>query len=370
MGGNMALQVKNSDVITAGLAVDLGTADSLYVAAGVTIQNTNTTNEYDVAIESWGDSQSVELDGTALSYGMTIQLGSNPAVNHGAYVHIGESGFVQSDFAQGVVLLSSDSHIDNEGQIHGATSGVAIWSAGAEPDSTQALIVNSGHIYGAVNGIYLDSSERTTVRNSGVIEGGEYAFTAPAAGAIKLINSGLMDGNVSLGSGDDRYDGSHGEVDGYVFGYDGNDILIGGEEGELLYGGNGKDKISGGAGDDLLWGNAGADRLAGGEGADTFYYLERNESATKAARDFITDFSRADDDIISLVQMDAKSGTDKDDAFKFIGAGDFSGKQGELRYEFSGQSTFIYGNLDSDSNPEFVIELSGRIKLVAGDFLL
>jgi Ca2+-binding RTX toxin-like protein len=365
----MVLQVITADTVTAGLAVNLDTTDSAYVTSGVTVQNTNATDQYDVAIESWGDDQSVDVQGIVLSFGMTIQLGSNGTTSVGEYVHVGESGYVESSAHEAIAFLASDSIIDNDGHISGATNGIAIWSDGANPEDTRSHVNNSGYIHGATNGIYLDSTEAVTVRNSGIIDGGDNALSASKDGAITVFNSGVMKGNVSLGSGNDIYDGSGGEVDGYVFGWEGNDQITGGTRSDLLYGGDGKDKIAGAGGDDLLWGNAGADRLAGGSGADEFYYRELDESlAARSSRDLITDFSHADGDYISLHEIDANSATGKNNDFTFIGTSDFSGKAGEVRYEISGNSTLVYANIDTDNAAEIVIELVGKHKLTAGDF--
>ena len=54
-----------------------------------------------------------------------------------------------------------------------------------------------------------------------------------------------------------------------LFGFAGNDTMIGGVGSDTLFGGEGNDSISGGAGNDLLFGNAGNDTLIGGDGNDT-----------------------------------------------------------------------------------------------------
>lgn len=53
-----------------------------------------------------------------------------------------------------------------------------------------------------------------------------------------------------------------------LYGYGGDDVLIGGDGKDLLSGGIGNDHLSGGAGSDMLFGEEGKDTLDGGGGAD------------------------------------------------------------------------------------------------------
>jgi Ca2+-binding RTX toxin-like protein len=54
----------------------------------------------------------------------------------------------------------------------------------------------------------------------------------------------------------------------WVYGGDGEDLIVGGSGKDLLRGGDGDDVIQGGAGDDRLWGGGGNDTLHGGDGND------------------------------------------------------------------------------------------------------
>lgn len=100
------------------------------------------------------------------------------------------------------------------------------------------------------------------------------------------------------------------------------DKLAGTREGDALAGKGGSDALSGGEG---------KDKLTGGAGADTFVFVSIKDSTVAAkGRDAIFDFDRNDGDQIKLSGIDAKAATAKDDAFSFIGTGDFSKKAGEL----------------------------------------
>jgi Ca2+-binding RTX toxin-like protein len=364
----MATQVITEDKDIAGLAVDLGTTDDAFVALGISVINTLAVDAYSIAIEGWGNGHSVDILGTVLSYGMAINLGASAVDNFNEYLHVGETGYIRSTADQGVVFLGSQSTIDNDGQIYGETNGIGWWSAAAEPAGLRSYIFNSGHIDGVNDGIYLNTTEAITIRNSGIVSGGAYAIAVTGNGPIRLVNHGLLDGIVALGEGNDVYKGTEGEANSNIQGFGGNDRLLGGDGIEIFFGGEGKDVISAGEGDDFLGGEGGADRLTGGDGADEFIYFVASESPAKTAADLITDFSSADSDLIALADMDAKAASAKNDAFKFIGSDDFSGKAGELRYEIVGSSTYVYGNLDTDAATEFVLQLSGKLKLVATDF--
>jgi VCBS repeat-containing protein len=58
----------------------------------------------------------------------------------------------------------------------------------------------------------------------------------------------------------------------WMFGFDGNDTLIGGQRDDELDGGAGDDTLQGGYGNDVLTGGLGDDTLSGGEGEDVYVY--------------------------------------------------------------------------------------------------
>jgi Ca2+-binding RTX toxin-like protein len=72
-----------------------------------------------------------------------------------------------------------------------------------------------------------------------------------------------------LRAGDDTFVAdSDVDVPLWVYGGDGNDVIVGGAGNDLLRGGDGDDTLIGGAGDDRLWGGGGDDSLQGGAGND------------------------------------------------------------------------------------------------------
>ncbi|MEG0197994.1 MAG: type I secretion C-terminal target domain-containing protein, partial [Acinetobacter sp.] len=78
-----------------------------------------------------------------------------------------------------------------------------------------------------------------------------------------------------------------------LYGYDGDDTLIGGSGNDLLRGGDGNDTLNGGAGKDLLIGGSGNDTLIGGTGSDTalFELLDNLDARGGNGTDTWNDFT-------------------------------------------------------------------------------
>ncbi len=154
---------------------------------------------------------------------------------------------------------------------------------------------------------------------------------------------------------------------GTVDGAAGNDRVIGSSAADGLAGGAGKDVLDGRAGNDLLTGGLGKDFLAGGAGKDVFDFNSLAESVVGSNRDFISDFAIGDD--IDLRTIDAKSGVNGNQGFKFIGTQSFHNVKGELHYKDLGASCLVQGDVNGDGKADFEI-LVKAASLGAGDFLL
>ncbi|HZH50336.1 MAG TPA: hypothetical protein VEZ16_00495 [Microvirga sp.] len=142
----------------------------------------------------------------------------------------------------------------------------------------------------------------------------------------------------------------------------GNDELIGGRGDDRLEGFAGKDKITGGLG---------ADSLYGGSGADTFVFRSvRDSEALYDDYDMIMDFSARQKDRIDLSRIDADTLRGGNQAFSFIGTGEFSGKAGELRYDRLESYTMIEGDVDGDGEADLAIALKGAFAVSKGYFIL
>ncbi|MDO7910507.1 calcium-binding protein [Pseudomonas sp. 22-AL-CL-001] len=143
--------------------------------------------------------------------------------------------------------------------------------------------------------------------------------------------------------------------------------LTGNAANNVLTGGAGNDILIGGAGNDRLVGGLGKDTLTGGTGKDAFVFTSLNDMGlTRATWDVITDFKRGEDKI-DLGALDANTATAANEAFHtFIkGTAAFT-TAGQLKF----QDGVLYGNTDTDSAPEFAIQMVGITSLTASDFVL
>lgn len=155
----------------------------------------------------------------------------------------------------------------------------------------------------------------------------------------------------------DAQDGTLDTVPAKIF--EGDDTLNGSPFGDILYGF---------AGDDTIIGGGGRDELNGGADSDSFVFLALTDSTKgKGGRDSILDFSRGEGDKIDLSAIDARKGGGDND-FKFIGKHEFHDKKGELRYKVKGGDALIQGDVNGDGKADFSIHVDGVSKLKAIDF--
>lgn len=127
------------------------------------------------------------------------------------------------------------------------------------------------------------SGETTKTVNHGRMENSlaNYLFEGGASDDI-FINRGVAKGSISLGAGDDVFDGRGGRHKGDIIGGAGNDVLYAGEGNNALFGLDGVD---------ILNGRKGNDSLTGGGDSDRF------EFGTRFGVDTITDFEIGVDEI-------------------------------------------------------------------------
>lgn len=188
----------------------------------------------------------------------------------------------------GVVGINwQDGSVENHGTILGMRqAGVWLLEGGADN-----RILNTGTITG-VGGIMLDNASPTiintgeilsntpqvaaihgavaiagfTLRNSGEITGFGEAILGSSF-ADRVVNTGIITGDVVLGGGDDVYRGRLGSLDGALRGGAGNDTLLAGQGDDGLFGDAGRDSLDGGVGDDTLAGGTGSDVFVIGRGS-------------------------------------------------------------------------------------------------------
>ena len=185
------------------------------------------------------------------------------------------------------------------------------------------------------------------------------------------------------GGGDDVIYG-----DGFAPGIPGNG------QGPAQYVG-GSDTLRGGAGNDWLSGGHGADKLNGGTGHDVFSFgthvpfntnnvtpgiFVLDTGVGEGARDVICDFAQGEDAIdLSLLLNLAHRSLDVDEAYEFIGTGEFTGSRAQVRYVVDGDRTIVQLDGTAYSSGSLVgvdgvadaeIELRGVYALEEGDFFL
>ncbi|MEL6886466.1 MAG: hypothetical protein AAFP87_18290 [Pseudomonadota bacterium] len=183
------------------------------------------------------------------------------ATGAGSQIDVVHSGDILSNF-DAVELLggsATDIFLGNSGLIEGKTGGVRVSTA------NEIIVNNSGTITGDGFSLNLTGTVATSmVDNSGDLIG----LVDMSDGADVLRNSGLIDGDVLLGAGDDVFNTRWGTTTGDITTGDGNDVVRGSQGNDDIDGQNDDDEIHGYGGDDMLLGGAGFDTIRGGSGDD------------------------------------------------------------------------------------------------------
>jgi Ca2+-binding RTX toxin-like protein len=156
---------------------------------------------------------------------------------------------------------------------------------------------------------------------------------------------------------------------------DGLENLILKGDGDINGTGNARgNEIFGNDGDNILYGGAGtapvtgSDLLKGGAGNDLFVFGTRGDSLVSRP-DVIRDFLIGADQI-DLTAIDANTGLAGDQAFNFIGSGEFTGTAGELQVTALGPNTLVSGDVNGIGRPNFAVLVTGHVDLQATDFRL
>lgn len=310
-----------------------------FVAEGVTAASTGS-----LALFGFGEGQMISVAGTVMAaFSNAVSLQGDDS--HLTILGTGQASNSSSSNIAAVLMAGDDMIVSNSGVVTGAVGvrfavgdeggsqlvnhgiisgngfgypgdmyspesfGAGVWvdtgfyEGPAEVDPVH--IVNTGTISGLLRGAV---SPGYSILLSSTVAGGlddeqedsEMSNTAAhinnsgtLMGRVKLLsqddvvqNSGLIHGDVVLGMGHDISDSRHGEVQGVVYGNDGNDTIFGGDGvdevsgggdddyivgldgADDLNGGSGNDEVRGGAGDDTVNGSTGLDDLFGGSGDD------------------------------------------------------------------------------------------------------
>ena len=155
----------------------------------------------------------------------------------------------------------------------------------------------------------------------------------------------------------------------YIMGNAGANVLSGGGGVDSLDGREGNDTLLGGAGDDAFYGDSGADLMTGGTGLDQFAYSLASDTGTLlGTMDIITDFNRAEGDLLNFGQMDANWDLPGDESWTFIGTATLTAP-GQCNFSHFDGDTFI-GLLYSNSAPATFIQIEGIHTVDASWFVL
>ncbi|MGI9218474.1 MAG: calcium-binding protein, partial [Hydrogenophaga sp.] len=213
----------------------------------------------------------------------------------------------------------------------------------------------------------VDSIGDTVVEllNQGIDTVGSSISYTLGANVEHLILRGSSDLNGAGNELGNRITGSIGN--NLLEGLAGNDTLFGGAGDDTLLGGTGTDSLVGGEGNDVLIGGSGRDTLTGGLGADRFVFTQ-GDSGSLGSHDVITDFRRAQGDVLDLSQFDINPVAPGVQNFVFNPLAPVLGKDATGWLHFADGK--LYGSTDADIDAEFVIELTGVTSLRVTDLVL
>jgi Ca2+-binding RTX toxin-like protein len=273
--------------------LNLGTTDAAMLMAGVNIVNGGGDG---VVME--GNSQQLYAYGS-ISSSVSGVYTSGTSLNAKIFI---EPNSIVFGAVAGVTLAGRSNHVYNYGTVSGAVDGIKAIVVGS---SDLSWITNYGTITATNNAISTDGSGTVFFDNFGTVTGHLNSYDA-SVGAVRDVihNSGVMNGSIQLGLGNDSYTAEGaGKVKGSIFGGDGNDGFWVGSAAETIYGGagaydavhlgstasgakvaldhafvnsgsaagdwyDGIENIYGGSGADYFRGNADANVLDGYAGAD------------------------------------------------------------------------------------------------------
>jgi len=115
--------------------------------------------------------------------------------------------------------------------------------------------------------------------------------------------------------------------------------------------------LTGNDGVNILAGGLGLDTLRGKGGGDVFLWSSVAES-NPSQPDVVTDFNRAEGDVLHFTTMDADDTVAGDQNFTFIGTAAFTAP-GQINWFTNGTDTFIQLNTNADLAADSVIQVSG-----------
>lgn len=291
-----------------GANVGLSVSYGQNVANSITIGEAGFINASNAAIAVSGDAAQLTNNGT-----LSVSANGAIAVHlDSAGATMANNGLISAANGSGIIITKADVTMTNNGEIVAATVGVDAVGGGGK-------LVNSGSITG-LQQAYFGSAVTDTVINSGTLNG---AVSLGGGDDIFRSKGGHVNGIINGGGGDDRYyvDDIHTKIyEDSLGGYDRiysavswtlgdyqdeatltgkhNTKLIGNDFGSTLTGNAGNNRIIGLFGSDAITGGRGNDVLTGDDTvismSDTGdIFIFKNHSG----HDVITDFHNGEDAI-------------------------------------------------------------------------
>jgi hypothetical protein len=344
--------------VSGGVAIDASSEakQRAIVMNGVVDTGTNTEDDIGVLVGSsathkGGGDLSIGASGQILAYTGVQTYGAGQTIENSGHIesgfsgvntggqgtNLGNTGSISSDNT-GVAMWGGNSELHNMGNVDGKVNGA--WFSGGHNFLLNDFHIGSTEGYGVVSysdisivnhsdisgytgiGLWGDAKDVNHVTNTGHLSGHKIAIIGGDSREI-IRNSGEIDGDITLGDGNDTFDNRGGTFVGTAAGGGGNDTYIVDDPSiqltedahagkdtvrssvtfsladnfEVLQltgvadiwgiGNAGSNKIGGNAGDNLLSGAAGNDHLTGFGGADTFVFKSGD------GHDTVTDFAAA-----------------------------------------------------------------------------
>jgi serralysin len=267
----------------------------------------------------------------------TKGLNADGLLNHGRHAHLvphGSTHFDLNDSAHDILLQATGSGFRYE---HGFPVSGAV----------KEFTVTQNHVH------VLDVEFSPALKTSVLTNPNSFENYFQNTPYIFVGNNG--NDSIKTGWGPDHLNGGKG-----------NDHLGGNIGNDIVLGGLGNDTLEGGRGNDVLIGGLGKDSLSGGKNTDKFVFKTLAESVVGANHDVIINFHHDQHDRIDLSSIDADRSLAGNQAFHFIGTGDFSDAAGELRYA-GGK---LQADVNGDGVADFEVALLNVTSLAHGDFIL
>ncbi len=285
------------------------------------------------------------------TFGNDLLIGTN-----GADSIIGSFGNDELRGLDGDDVLSGGG--DNDTLIGGAGDDSLFGGAGNDTavfSTSSDVTVNLDLPVGVASSSGLGDDTLSSIENVTTGNGNDIIVGSDVA---NIIRAGMGIDSIYAGAGADTLYGDGGADE--LGGGEGDDNLYGGAGADFLNGEEDHDIIDGGGGADVILGGGGIDLLIGGGGGDKFVFSNGTSGVGAGNRDFIHDFSTAQNDKIDLHYFN-----DLD----FISGSSFSSPD-QVRFFHSSGNTVIAINTAGNAGAEMQIELSGIINLTESDFLL